>query len=326
LILGGLKSDRLNKLVRDRIHLKIINIVSRDVRPDPSTGAPTEIFTIPLSNLMEALSYARRDPPIPILNLSVETTTLFDSLRDMLGPGDYLAVAAAGNSERDLDLEPSYPASFRRELPRRFLTVAASLPDNSLAPFSNRGRESVDLAAPGCNVLSTVPAKQTGAMTGTSQAAPLVAFTAALLYSEGLTLQEVRNRIRSSVRVAPPPLSDEVGTRGLLDIPAALSIHEDLVTTTSSEVPLRGRIVGPSCLTIAGQCRALQDIARLIAPSAVTGGKGVSWLKGADGEIVERPTQIPDATLVFRKRDDAVDTQIQLRDVRDIVLALRRTP
>jgi subtilisin family serine protease len=65
-----------------------------------------------------------------------------------------LVVAAAGNEGADNDLLPSYPASYARP---NIIAVAATDQQDSLAAFSNFGQISVDVAAPGTNILSGVP-------------------------------------------------------------------------------------------------------------------------------------------------------------------------
>jgi subtilisin family serine protease len=67
-----------------------------------------------------------------------------------------LFVAAAGNDGVDSDTSPDYPAAF--DLPN-VISVAASDPDDRLLDFSNYGQRTVDLAAPGDEIYSTVPIK-----------------------------------------------------------------------------------------------------------------------------------------------------------------------
>ena len=63
-------------------------------------------------------------------------------------------VCAAGNDGTDSDATPFYPAGY--DLPS-IVAVAATDPEDRLASFSNYGANSVDLAAPGVGILSTVP-------------------------------------------------------------------------------------------------------------------------------------------------------------------------
>jgi subtilisin family serine protease len=98
-----------------------------------------------------------------------------------LGEKGVVFCAAAGNEGKDIDAEPTYPASYNAE---NIITVAASDQDDTLASFSNFGANSVDVAAPGTNILSTFPDNRYAYLQGTSMATPNVAGTIALLASE----------------------------------------------------------------------------------------------------------------------------------------------
>ena len=75
------------------------------------------------------------------------------------GNAGIIFVVAAGNDGTNNDTSPTYPANYR--LPN-MIVVAASDQNDGLATFSsggsNYGATTVDLAAPGVNILSTVPA------------------------------------------------------------------------------------------------------------------------------------------------------------------------
>jgi subtilisin family serine protease/Tol biopolymer transport system component len=138
-------------------------------------------------------------------------TPALRTVLDAAGKAGILFVAAAGNGNIlgqgiNLDREPFYPASYALD---NVIAVAATGPNDELARFSNFGATSVDLAAPGIGVLSTLPGGRYGTANGTSMAAPHVAGAAALIWSDlsDATIPEVRQAILHAAK----PLSDLTG-------------------------------------------------------------------------------------------------------------------
>lgn len=323
LVLGGFRSQRLTDLVAKRIELRIINVVAQEVRASGVDGAPQLHFEISVENLNEAINYARSDPPIPILSLSIRTERRLASMLTQLKlDGEWLVVAAAGNDNWDLDtgLERVYPASFKSELPpARLLSVAAHDGFGALAPFSNRGRRSVDIAAPGCLVSSLMMDGKVGPMSGTSQAAPLVTFTAALLYAEGLSVREVANRIRLTARAGPG--FGSVATGGILDIPAALSVYDDRVTLADGST-LVGRFVDLDCLRVGTHCFALKSLGRLV-PSADRTALTI-WKIHPDS-LELNSHEIPMLAENFRFLElGGAERTVEWADVKDVIFAWKR--
>jgi subtilisin family serine protease len=74
------------------------------------------------------------------------------------GFANIIFCAAADNNSTDIDDNPDYPASY--DLPNMIVVAASDQTDN-LASFSNYGANSVHIAAPGVNILSTIPFNQT---------------------------------------------------------------------------------------------------------------------------------------------------------------------
>ncbi len=95
-----------------------------------------------------------------------------------------LFIAAAGNAAVDSDVDTFFPAGYF--LPN-LIAVAATDRSDALASFSNFGRHSVHLGAPGTEILSTVPGNSYGLKSGTSMAAPHVTGVAALLQAQDST-------------------------------------------------------------------------------------------------------------------------------------------
>jgi hypothetical protein len=145
---------------------------------------------------------------------------LYDAIR-AAGSANQLFVAAAGNAANDNDASPSYPASYDLE---NIISVAASDPADQLTWFSNYGRNSVDVAAPGEWILSCYPGSNYAYLDGTSMASPHVAGLAALIWSmnPGVSATQVKQMILGSVdKVAS--MTDLVRTGGRLNANAALS-------------------------------------------------------------------------------------------------------
>jgi subtilisin family serine protease len=169
------------------------------------------------------------------------------------GANGLLFVAAAGNDGADNDADPFYPAGYPLS---NIISVGASDASDRLTGFSNFGRTSVDLAAPGDDILSTVPGTY-AAFDGTSMAAPFVSGAAALVRAlhPSWGAGKVRNRLLGTT--APTSaLAGRTATCGRLDVAAATSskaIKPGLCVTRSgsglgavTSVPA-GVDCGPTC-------------------------------------------------------------------------------
>lgn len=158
-----------------------------------------------------------------ILNVSVNADTSTEAVRAAVryaGSRGAMIVASAGNNARDIDLTPSYPAS----LPdTSVLSVAAQSDEGILSRISNRGARSVDLAAPGENVLSTSNGSGYQSRTGTSAAAPFVAGSLALLASARpeLPMSALRDALTATTRRSGA-LAGVLHSGGRLDVGSAM--------------------------------------------------------------------------------------------------------
>ena len=129
-------------------------IMALKVSSDGSTiNSAAEIAAIEYATLMKG-----RGVNIVALNASYGgggSTAAESAAIQAAGNAGIIFCAAAGNNGANNDTTPTYPASYR--LPN-MIVVAASDQNDALASFSDYGATTVDLAAPGVNILSTAPA------------------------------------------------------------------------------------------------------------------------------------------------------------------------
>jgi thermitase len=176
--------------------------------------------------MIEAFLHAARKGA-KVANVSIGGRGQTRAMRDALtAASGTLFVVSAGNlqaSDRELDNDRlgyfpcNYPVA-------NLICVGASTDGDGLAGFSHYGRRTVDLAAPGEGVLSTVPGAQYGSKDGTSMAAPHVAGAAALLFARvaGISVADVRSALLSTT----DRLSSMAGrtvTEGRLNLARALA-------------------------------------------------------------------------------------------------------
>src|SRR6266567_4995510 len=148
---------------------------------------------------------------------------------DLLGANNILFVTAAGNTAQNNDTTPRYPCSYNRP---NMICVAASDQKDNLWGSSNYGVTTVQLAAPGVNIMSTLRSSNYGFISGTSMASPQVAGTAALILSLGdQTVSNLRSMILNNVDPLPS-LSGLVATGGRLNVCKAVPDCQNAVTAT----------------------------------------------------------------------------------------------
>ena len=194
------------------------------------------------SDAISAILYANANGASVISN-SWSGLNPSQSLNDSIEASPAVVVCAAGNSASDNDATPFYPASYSSP---NIIAVAATDHNDTLASFSNFGSGSVDLAAPGTNILSTNFDGNYAYKQGTSMATPHVSGVAALVKSvnQSLTAVQIKNIILSTVDVKSS-LSGKVNTSGRLNAyravlatPPAQPVAEFTGTPKSGITPL----------------------------------------------------------------------------------------
>ncbi len=97
------------------------------------------------------------------------------------GKKNIILIAAAGNNNSNNDSTKYYPANYALD---NIISVAATDNNGELVSFSNYGRNSIDLAAPGKSIYSTLPDNTYGSMSGTSQSTAYITGVAASLMAK----------------------------------------------------------------------------------------------------------------------------------------------
>ncbi|SDJ24320.1 S8 family peptidase [Alteribacillus bidgolensis] len=152
-----------------------------------------------LSSVVQGIVYATNNGA-KVINMSLGTTAFSSILHDAVKYAQsrgVLMAAAAGNDGLN---QHNYPAAFAQ-----CISVAAVVRDDTKAIFSNFGASWVDLAAPGVDILSTMPTYPNGSgqfnygyLSGTSMSTPLVSGLLALLLSLNRNPKVVRQTIEST--------------------------------------------------------------------------------------------------------------------------------
>src|SRR5437868_4748442 len=139
---------------------------------------------------------------------------------DALGANDILFVTAAGNTAQNNDTTPRYPCVYDR--PNQ-ICAAASDQNDQLWSSSNYGRQTVQLAAPGANIYSTLRNGSYRYISGCSMAAAEVSGAAALILSTGYqSASALRATLVGSVDPLPA-FSSVTQTGGRLNVCKAIS-------------------------------------------------------------------------------------------------------
>lgn len=127
------------------------------------------------SDIIDAIEYAAENGA-RIVNCSFGSADDNRALREAIAASGLLFVCAAGNNRQDVDETPVYPACFDLG---NIISVTALNADFGFSYFSNYGPSSVDIAAPGRDIVSARPGGGTAEMSGSSMSAGFVSGAAA---------------------------------------------------------------------------------------------------------------------------------------------------
>lgn len=181
-----------------------------------------------MSSAIEAVKYATM-MGADICNLSWGTTQKANALEKVMRESDMLFIAAAGNTGDNNNEIPIYPANFDMN---NLISVTFINSSGELTGLSNYGSKTVDIAAPGQDIYSTIVGSY-ATMTGSSMAAPHVSAIAAMLYAceENIYPSGVRKLMINSLKPLPK-LDGEVKYAG---IPSAYQVLSESGTLPRDE-------------------------------------------------------------------------------------------
>ncbi len=148
-----------------------------------------------------------------------------EGIKQAFAESPALHIMAAGNSGTNNDARPHFPSSYDLD---NNIAVAATDHNDGIARFSCYGATSVDIGAPGVNIMSTVNGGGYASYSGTSMATPHVA-GAALLVADanpGISNAELKERLLGTADKIPS-LDGKVVTGARLNVGAAIQPAEN---------------------------------------------------------------------------------------------------
>ena len=201
-------------------------------------------------DIVAGIKYAQKmGAQICNLSLGYEATknnSSVDSiLKKTISESNMVFVIASGNGDRNYnginnDITPTYPASYDCN---NIISVANLTPTGTLNSSSNYGLKSVDIAAPGTCIYSTITENGYDYFTGTSMSAPMVAGGLAEIYSyytDVTMLQASKILLETAKPVSA--LSGKISTGGMLDIYGALTRDSSTIIVDNNAPIIHSKI------------------------------------------------------------------------------------
>lgn len=195
-------------------------------------------------------------------------------------------VAAAANDGKNNDVTEMYPAN--NGYPNS-ITVAASGSGDAKPSWSNYGTATVHVAAPGENIMSTLPNNKYGNLSGTSMATPLVSGLVALMKAQDKSL--TGSQIRAILQTTGAKVSIETACNCRVDafgaVDAVMSKKMTIVPSaatikTSETLPL-SVLHGKAPFKWTSSNPAVATVADNGTFTAVSNGSAVVTATDADG-------------------------------------------
>jgi subtilisin family serine protease len=254
------------------------------------------------SQLAKGIRYAI-DQGAKILNVSINgdgSSPDLDQALTYAGQKGATIVASAGNNSRDIDLAPSYPASSAEPA---VLTVTATQQTGGLLGIANRGLRSIDLAAPGGQILSTARGSGYELRQGTSMAAPFVAGSLALLAAARPDLGQAALRAAIVQSAPKPSLLAGLLEDGALNVAAAMRsvLPGDMWQARAAAIDDEaGAAGGAISLKISAKSRVRAGRSATVRWTATgAAARVVSWRVLLNGKRIKT---VPATKSVLRKR------------------------
>lgn len=201
---------------------------------------PERIYGHTPAALTEAFNWAQRlsQEPSSVVNFSVGINAeLTGYTESVFAQKNIVFVAAAGNDGRklsgiDTNSFKVFPAFWGGRQAKFFITVGNAHPDGVPHISSNHSKEYVDLFAPGVCLESFSYNGVIRRKTGTSQAAPVVTFAAALLRTIEATFVDA-NKVKARIVDTAdyyPKLAEGSWSGGMLNVERVIDVRADYVT------------------------------------------------------------------------------------------------
>lgn len=300
-----------------------------------------------------------------IVNLSFIGPQAESSIRQAIDNSAQLFVVAAGNDKRELGATDAreYPAEFGGRGQQNVITVGAITQNGTYAKFANWGTDHIEIAAPGCKI--PVYEYRNGFFVeykhGTSLAAPMVSFAAAMIIQytdwkakkikdrliasadvvDAYTLSDAKERVLAqkhaneaaanaaaqTLVAALKELPAKVEHGRTLNIPKALAVFHDVLTTSQKDAPpMLGKFIGPDVIRLCDRNIDRRKL-RKIVPRFINkeGEEHLLVYYTLHNEQMERrdcalDSSAAETMIQFEKRGGVAIT-LPLNNVRDLVFA-----